>query len=71
MRNELFELGFSRCDRPVGPSIGVFSSGIALNIHCLTAGWIMEATRKLEALGRLQRNWDSHDGLPILPVLGS
>jgi len=30
-----------------------------------TANWVIKAARKLEALGQLKRNWDSHDGLPL------
>jgi hypothetical protein len=30
-----------------------------------TAKWVLVAAKKLEALGKLGRNWDSHDGLPL------
>ncbi|MGH7169348.1 MAG: hypothetical protein ACRELG_03615, partial [Gemmataceae bacterium] len=30
-----------------------------------TASWVVEAAKKLEALGRFQKGWDSYDGLPI------
>ena len=31
------------------------------------ASWVFEAAKKLEKLGRLQRGWDSHGGLPLNP----
>jgi hypothetical protein len=30
-----------------------------------TSGWVLEAVKKLEALGRLSTGWDSYGGLPL------
>lgn len=29
------------------------------------ASWIIDAVRKLEAIGKLPENWDSYDGMPL------
>jgi hypothetical protein len=42
------------------------SSAIALDAN--TATWVREAMKKLESIGRLPRNWDSYDGLPLSPA---
>jgi hypothetical protein len=33
-----------------------------------TAAWVFDAAKKLEALGKLQRGWDSYGGLPLSPT---
>ena len=35
------------------------------------ASWVAEAQRKLDQLRRLPRGWDSHDGLPLQPEIGT
>jgi hypothetical protein len=40
------------------------TSGL-LALDAQTATWVLKVLRKLESLGSLQRNWDSHDGLPL------
>ncbi len=37
------------------PVVGLFGA----------AGWVLEAAKKLEALGRLPAGWDSYGGLPL------
>jgi hypothetical protein len=32
-----------------------------------TAGWVVAAAKKLDALGRFRANWDSYGGLPLQP----
>jgi hypothetical protein len=39
----------------------------ALVLDADTAQWVVEAARKLESLGKLKKNWDSYDGLPLSP----
>jgi len=36
-----------------------------------TAGWVIEAVKKLESLGRFRANWDSYGGLPLTPRVKS
>lgn len=36
-----------------------------LAIDARTANWVIRVVKKLDAIGRLERNWDSHDGLPV------
>src|SRR5438128_1809039 len=43
------------------------STSNALALDADTARWVVEAGKKLEALARLRRNWDSYDGLPLSP----
>jgi hypothetical protein len=37
----------------------------ALNLSGDTAGWVIEAAKKLESLGRFRKDWDSYGGLPL------
>jgi hypothetical protein len=37
----------------------------SLNLGGQTADWVIEATRKLEALARLRPGWDSYGGRPL------
>lgn len=43
------------------------TTGLALSFDASTPTWVIEAARKLDALGSLGRNWDSYGGLPISP----
>jgi hypothetical protein len=40
-------------------------SGDALIISACTAPWVIDAVKKLEALGKLSTGWDSYGGLPL------
>src|SRR6267142_667268 len=37
----------------------------ALSLSSDTADWVIEAVKKLNALGQLNRGWDSYGGSPI------
>jgi len=37
----------------------------ALDLSAVDAQWVVEAARKLEALGHLRANWDSYGGKPL------
>jgi hypothetical protein len=62
------EYGFSLSDR-YAPAITVFlspsSATEALSLNSDTADWVLAAVKKLDALGRLHKGWDSYGGLPI------
>jgi hypothetical protein len=40
-------------------------SGDALILSGCTAPWVIDAAKKLEALGKLSKGWDSYGGLPL------
>jgi hypothetical protein len=42
--------------------------GGTLNLTGNSAAWVIEAARKLEALGSLHCGWDSYGGLPLTPT---
>jgi len=42
-------------------------SGGALVLHGSYAPWVMDAARKLEAIGRLPAGWDSYNGASLDP----
>src|SRR5580692_4082792 len=48
-------------------SAGISTTGGMLIFYGDRSGWVFEAAKKLEALGRLQPGWDSYGGLPLLP----
>jgi len=76
MREEVQEFGVATYDRPAaGLPVGRImpvayaadpTSGGALQMSPL-AGWVLEAARKLEALGRLPPGWDSYGAKPLDP----
>jgi hypothetical protein len=41
------------------------TSSDALDLSGDTADWVVEAAKKLEALGRFRTGWDSYGGLPL------
>ena len=73
MRKDLFDFGATILLSPVGgfmPEIGgslrtaSTSTGIVV-LYSDTAQWVLEATRRLEALGKLRVGWDTHGGRPL------
>jgi hypothetical protein len=81
MINEILELGSTR-HRSMGggtqyaavttlqhvvPVEWAATSTGSLVLSVNTAGWVIEAAKKLEALERLQPGWDSHGGLQLDP----
>jgi len=54
-----FRLGNGRFSSPGSVSADT------LIIDCDTAVWVIEATRRLEALGRLRQDWNSYGGNPL------
>lgn len=79
--NPLLELSFTQSSRPDWfsglavsyrqPQVQVMYSGATstdtIDLSGDTASWVVEAAKKLEALGRFQTGWDSYDGLPLRP----
>ncbi|MHB1424528.1 MAG: hypothetical protein ACYC3I_15260 [Gemmataceae bacterium] len=52
---------------PVQIEYSVAPSFDALDLSGNTAGWVLEAAKKLEKLGRFRIGWDSYGGLPLKP----
>jgi hypothetical protein len=48
-------------------NVPMTSTSNALALDADTAAWVFEAAKKLDSLGKLRRNWDSYDGLPLSP----
>jgi hypothetical protein len=80
MRDEVQELGVTIIDRPALDNLGsasaspvrryVYSSVVsspAVTLRVQTAGWVLEAAKKLEALSKLEPGWDSYGGSPLKP----
>lgn len=79
MECDLVELGVTtKFTAPVSYSIVLTEQGAyvsmpsalttsALALDADTAPWVFEATRRLESLEHLHRNWDSYGGLPLSP----
>ncbi len=68
--NELQDLGVTLNSQSAWSSPFAYSATTlagSLNLNVYTAGWVFEATRKLEALRRLRAGWDSYAGLPLKP----
>jgi hypothetical protein len=60
---------FDECiGRPLILVLMPSTAGELLALDAQTATWVIQAIKKLESLGRLQRNWDSYDGLPLSPA---
>ncbi|SRR6266511_3041118 len=55
---------FERQSQQTPASASTVSVG-TLDLTGDTAEWVLEAARKLEALGRLRTGWDSYGGLPL------
>jgi hypothetical protein len=49
----------------VHPLISVILPSAFLPLTGDTAPWVLEAVKKLDAIGKLRRGWDSYDGLPL------
>lgn len=66
--NYAFSLSTSTTPQASVPVIQVHmpstTSGL-LALDVQTASWVLQVLKKLESFGRLKRNWDSHDGLPL------
>jgi hypothetical protein len=60
-----YSITFTQSGAQVGIPSALTTSALALDAN--TAAWVFAAVRKLDTLGRLKRNWDSHDGLPLTP----
>jgi hypothetical protein len=62
-----FEVRSSRANQPEQRILHFGSAATTSSVLVLhgEAAWVLEAVKKLEAIGRLQRNWDSYDGLPL------
>ena len=70
MINELRELGVTHSSQPAWPLARVYPEPAttfagSIDLSDQTAGWVLEAAAKLEALGRFQPGWDSYSGLPL------
>lgn len=79
--NELHEFGLTSTSRPffalpitarsVLPTVQIIysedSSLSMINLSGDTADWVIEAAKKLEALARFRKGWDSYGGLPLKP----
>jgi hypothetical protein len=77
--NELLDIGIRRIANPVRCAplaaprwaqqpqaiYSVTTLGDALDLSGDAAGWVVEAAKKLEALGRFRTGWDSYGGLPL------
>jgi hypothetical protein len=77
--NELHELGLTTTSRSffispftvrsAQPTIRIIYSGdpslSTINLSGDTAHWVIEAAKKLEALARFRKGWDSYGGLPL------
>jgi len=77
--NELHEFGLTSTSRPLSaspftirnaqPTIQIIYSGdlslSTINLSGDTADWVIEAAKKLEALARFRKGWDSYGGLPL------
>lgn len=74
MRNDLVDISttidLTPCShafgRPNAPSSArmVATSGMLI-LYGDHADWVIEATKRLDAIGRLQRGWDSYSGRPL------
>lgn len=79
--NQLLELGLTHGSFPTWSS-GLIGCQRQPQLHILysestlsgtidlsgdTASWVVEAAKKLEALGRFQAGWDSYEGLSLRP----
>jgi hypothetical protein len=79
MKDDLYEMGvttsFLPCSThqtaaaawPPAVATGLSATGGMLIFYGEKAGWVFEAAKKLEALGRLQPGWDSYNGLSLRP----
>src|SRR5262245_60983918 len=67
MNDGLLELFLTSADRPARWHLAQMStpSDCELPIQDDMQDWVIAATKKLDALARRQRNWDSYDGLPL------
>jgi len=77
--NQLLELGLTHSPRPTWsvdipgcyehPQVqSLYSSATladTIDLSGDTASWVIEAAKKLEALGRFQTGWDSYGGLSL------
>ncbi len=76
--DDIQEIGLSTCNTPFS-NTGIFSScnvlGMLVTQSSISAGmlvlhgdsapWVIEAAKKLEAIGKLPANWDSYQGIPL------
>jgi hypothetical protein len=70
MRAEIADLGLTMTDCLIGDAqqYGSVLTNTSTPAHMFCvygAPWVMEAAKKLEALGRLPAGWDSHGGRPL------
>ncbi len=77
MLNEMLEFGVTNANIPAFGTVryGQQFLGMVVNQTTITGGnlllrgttapWVIDAAKKLEALGRLPTGWDSYGGLPL------
>src|SRR5712691_9273818 len=77
MLNEMLEFGATNTNIPAFGTVryGQQFLGMVVNQTTITGGnlllrgttapWVIDAAKKLEALGRLPTGWDSYGGLPL------
>jgi hypothetical protein len=68
MIQELQDLGMTingRSSRPITTAHLAMTSTCYISLNNRTADWVLEAAKKLEALGRLRPGWDSYGGVPL------
>src|SRR5690349_11563062 len=73
MTHEIQEVGLATTlSQPPAPAEWVSpvpwdaTSGLSLKLS-RTAGWVIDAAKKLEALASLRQGWDSYGGDPLKP----